>query len=692
MFNQKIIDMRIKFFLLLWLFINVSFLSAQTVSELEAKEVAMRVLQSDEVVLAGQLADEEGSPTLYLFNAKKGYVVVAADKCVPPILAYSYEGDFVWDNPAPAVMMWLESYSRQIADARKHNLAPHTAWSSVGTKDSINSIRNEVKPFLTSKWGQGRSYNYYCPMDKGGENGRCVTGCVATALAQIIYYYRFPTSGVGNYSYEDENYGTISANFEEAFYDYDRMNDVPFGINTAISRLMKDCGVACDLVYGAGATGMYNHKAAYALRTHFKYDANTEYIFRDSVSLNWDSLLVTKLEEKIPLYYAGWSVPNISGHAFVCDGYQQMNDTSYYYHFNFGWDGYYDGYFYIDNLRPGGSNFNLAQELIVAYPDTINYSYQPNYVLSGSHTFVAESGSFEDGSGPFHDCLPNLDYDWFIRPQLDNVTQINLNLYFDLGMGDSLCIYSPSLALPIIFTDTIGSCSLSIMDTEVDVHLQTDSVTTGVKGVFVSYAAIFPEYCTNALLVTSPSGTITDRSGDDHYQNLTYCKTYLSIGGHTAIHIDFTEFDLEAGKDFLYVYNNKGPDTLIMALTGALETTSYTFNTNRLIFVFVTDEENYGSGFSFDYYAGMASVDDDLTLHASLYPNPTKGEVIIELEDMPSSQTFCQIYDVYGKMLRSCSLEHLSTTLSVSDLAQGVYLFQIKNRDKSWVQKVVIAR
>lgn len=96
---------------------------------------------------------------------------------------------------------------------------------------------------------------------------------------------------------------------------------------------------------------MYNHKAAYAFRTYFKYAPETQYVFRDSTNMNWDSLLVAHLDRKMPLYYAGWSVPNVNGHAFVCDGYQGTG----YYHFNFGWGGSYNGYYYTQNLTPGGT-------------------------------------------------------------------------------------------------------------------------------------------------------------------------------------------------------------------------------------------------------------------------------------------------------------------------------------------------
>jgi hypothetical protein len=114
----------------------------------------------------------------------------------------------------------------------------------------------------------------------------------------------------------------------------------------------------------------------------------------------------------MPLYYAGWSVPNINGHAFVCDGYQNGD----YFHFNFGWSGSDNGYYYLDNLTPGGNNFNLAQELIInIYPDTVNYTYPP--YCSGSTSLTYKQGSFTDGSGPARDYLQGTDCSWLINPQ-----------------------------------------------------------------------------------------------------------------------------------------------------------------------------------------------------------------------------------------------------------------------------------
>ena len=104
-----------------------------------------------------------------------------------------------------------------------------------------------MAPLLTSQWGQGVNYNYYCPKDEDGTNGRCVTGCVATAMAQLIYYFRFPDTGMASYSYTHDTYGTLSANFGQTKYDYDAMTDKPDQINLPMSLLIHHCGVAVDI-------------------------------------------------------------------------------------------------------------------------------------------------------------------------------------------------------------------------------------------------------------------------------------------------------------------------------------------------------------------------------------------------------------------------------------------------------------
>ncbi|MDR1183092.1 MAG: C10 family peptidase, partial [Bacteroidales bacterium] len=322
----------------------------------------------------------EGQDTLfYIFNADKGFVVVSGEKKAIPILAYSTENNYNAENIIPPVQMWMNYYQRQLTELRQDETSQQSvsvanSWKELATpfKQHKNTTGSSATPLLlTSRWGQGKLYNYYCPKDEKGlnSNKRAVTGCVATAMAQLMYYFRFPQSGTGSYSYTHKVYGELAADFENARYDYSSMPDRPTNINPDISLLMYHCGVAVDMEYGPDASGMYNHKAADVLKRHFKFSQQTQYVYRDKTTLDWDSLIVTHIDNRIPLYYAGWSVPDTNGHAFICDAYQIDTNGNHYYHFNFGWDGSSDGYFYTDSLSPGGNNFNLAQELIInAYP------------------------------------------------------------------------------------------------------------------------------------------------------------------------------------------------------------------------------------------------------------------------------------------------------------------------------------
>jgi len=309
----------------------------------------------------------------YAINFEEGFVLIAGTANVWPVLAYSTEGHFTAPVNETNVKAWLSQYEKQIEHAVKTNAQPteeiKAAWDKY-SNDNFTSVKptvtEGVAPLLTSKWNQGIFYNELCPPDPAGPGGRTYAGCVATAMGQVLYYFRYPETGSGYYSYYHPDYDTISADFENTTYKWNEMVNQLAGSNTAVAELLFHLGVSVDMVYGPDGSGMYNHKAAYSLRTHFKYAPETQYVFRDSTTMDWDSLLVTHLNQRIPMYYAGWSQPHIYGHAFVVDGYQGDG----FYHFNWGWGGSFDGYFYTNELTPGGSNFNLAQELIInCYPD-----------------------------------------------------------------------------------------------------------------------------------------------------------------------------------------------------------------------------------------------------------------------------------------------------------------------------------
>jgi len=667
---------------------------AQTVSAEEAMQVAQNFFGKSQksAVHCAKVAKQGNDTLLYVFNADKGFVVVSATKKTIPVLAYSEEGTFDEQDVIPPVAMWLNSYQNQIAKLKNEeanaNLRAEKSWKQLleGGKTQ-KSNDEEIKPFLRSRWGQGKMYNYYCPKDdSSSNNGRAVTGCVATALAQLMYYFRFPDTGTGSYSYQHNKYGTLSANFASAKYDYAAMCDVPTAPNAAIGLLMHHCGIAVDMVYGPNSSGMYNWSAADALKNYFKYSPQTQYVFRDSTKLDWDSLIISHLERKIPLYYAGWTEPTINGHAFICDGYRKDAQDNYYYHFDFGWDGYANGYFYTDTLIVAGSNFNLAQELIInAYPDTLKYTYPQPYTLSGRDTLTEEAGSFTDGSGIFKHNTANRDFTWVILPNADVINRIRFSIHYQLSENDTLFIETTGTGTPnYILTDTAASLSLNVNGRKIIVRLKTSSGDDN-SGIFhASYACEFPVYCS---FETKPqaTGTLSDGSGNNKYNNMLSCEKRIIPGGnYSAITIHFTKFETEKDKDFLYIYDfSKKPKELLLTLSGNFKDSSYTFNTKSLSFLFETDERNAFDGWELNYTAGYANVGTNnyelrITNYA-VYPNPTNGQFKITNYELREN-TVIELYDIYGRNLTPLTSHSSPLILDISHLANGMYFLKIDGK------------
>ena len=219
------------------------------------------------------------SPALYVFEQPKqgGFVIASADERAYPILGYNENGTFREDSLPCCLKFILEEYGKQIAEARKQNLPRHT-------EKTENESWKNIEPLLTSAWDQRTPFNNLCPIDKY-TGKRCVTGCVATAMAQIMYYWKWPERGVGSHSYQTDNVeGTLTANFGETTYRWDLMKDRYDYQNgyddpeNAVATLMYHCGVALNMGYSSSGSG-----AGYivkALKNYFNY-SNAIYVIQD---------------------------------------------------------------------------------------------------------------------------------------------------------------------------------------------------------------------------------------------------------------------------------------------------------------------------------------------------------------------------------------------------------------------------
>ncbi|MDR0604908.1 MAG: C10 family peptidase, partial [Bacteroidales bacterium] len=516
-------------------------IQAQSVSFAEAEQIAQHFFGKVHKSMQNSVSvSVEGQDTLlYVFNANNGFVVISGEKKAVPILAYSYESNYDAEHVIPPVQMWMNSYHKQLLALRQdatqqQSISVSKAWKELQTPPKIHkNTPPPPTPLLTSKWGQGELYNFYCPKDEEStSNKRAVTGCVATAMAQLMYYFRYPEKGTGENSYKHDIYDTLSADFSQTTYNYNAMLDDPQEKNLAASLLTYHCGIAVNMNYGAHASSALSATAARALKKHFGYspktqlvhrqgsnDWDTSYIPWDSSYSKWDSLIIDNLDRRIPLYYAGTDTAEYVGHAFVCDAYQVDSNGNYFYHFNFGWDGHQDGYFYTNPLLGTSMAYHVWQDIIInAFPDTANFNYPIQPPLTGNTLLTAEAGSFTDGT--IYDCPPNMDYTWIIQPDVDDITRIQFKVRYNLAEGDTLFVTSPKGKINTAFTNNTLTFNAEVEDTEITVRLKTTNDTLFSGGFSANYVTTYPKYCIGGIReYFSKQGSFGDGSGNSRYNN-----------------------------------------------------------------------------------------------------------------------------------------------------------------------------
>ena len=359
-----------------------------------AQTAGKNFLLSKSIPIDGfQLAETktiDGQTLYYIFNTgSKGFVIVTADDNAIPILGYSNESawtsfiDTVYGNN---VRSWMESYEKQILDVKTNNI-PATEeitsqWQILLSGQAPKGTTTVVPPLLTTTWGQGWPYNSMCPTDPSGPGGHAWVGCVGTAMAQILKFWNGPTVGLGSFGYQSGSYPYTGANFNTS-YNWPAMPNSTVTVNTNISTIMYHTSVSVMSQWGAGGTSVTyssdEDPMTRAFKNYFKMSSSTmRYIMSsDYSSTQWDTYLQTELLAGRPIYYRG---DGSFGHAWVCDGVDNAN----MYHFNFGWDGTYNGYYSLGNINPGGNTLTNNQHAIIGIKPNDGSTLTTNTTWSGT--------------------------------------------------------------------------------------------------------------------------------------------------------------------------------------------------------------------------------------------------------------------------------------------------------------------
>ena len=369
----------------------------------------------------------------YVFNAPSGFVMVAANDCVRPILGYSLTHTFLVDGMPSNLRSWLDGCERTLAELTGGKTGEEKQGSSTGhtNKDVATEwqqllggvapqpvLNTAVSPLLTTTWNQRPLYNDMCPYDSVfGQNA--VTGCVATATAQIMKYWNHPATGYGSHSYVAQNshisYGVLWANFGNTSYDWSNMPNALTSVSSpteidAVALLMYHVGVAVEMRYNVGFEGgssSYNHSYYYpsamsALVDYFKYAPDIAVVSPGCYdATTYSALLRAELDQQRPILYDGRDPSG--GHSFVCDGYDDNN----MFHFNWGWGGNCDGYYAIGALNPapGGTGGNATYTFNISNSAMLGIRPNTSFGTGGTvtvSTIDGAAGCSASGAGTYN--------------------------------------------------------------------------------------------------------------------------------------------------------------------------------------------------------------------------------------------------------------------------------------------------
>ena len=577
-----------------------------------------------------------GVPVYYVFHmSPAGFVIVPAEDALAPVIGYSLDGHFEAENQPPNVQWWFRQYKDQVIYARENSLQAEmkTAekWDHYLDEDfgylPEKSAGREVAPLLTTLWHQVWPYNYYCPqIPTGGSGGRAIAGCHSTALAQILYYWRWPDHGQGYTEYTpafNPQYGLQIADYENTFYLYDEMVDAPQSLNTAIAELTYHCAVNFHTNFTPGLSFVdsifiLDHQGALdSTSFHFKL-LPAVFHYRDSMPVeNWKSLMFSMLDASAPIFYAGYDDYPLTGHFFVCDGYQDEE----YFHFNMGWSGSDNGYYMIDSILDFNSNQFMSSILV---PDTIQFSY-PSYA-SGSDTLVNSVGSITDGSGPIHNYLNNTHASWLIDPQneMDSVTNIvitfnRFNLYDD---NDRVFVYDGADTTAPLLAELSGNNlppPITSTGNKVFVEFITGEENTG-EGFYLNYKTNRPVWCSGMTHVTATAATFDDGSGSFYYNNNTTCLWMVNPGTGQPLTIHFNYFDTEEGMDILQIHDPVS-QTVLAELSGYYETPPepVTSPSGRFFLAFSSNDAIRAKGWEIWYDVTACNDEEEFKVQSSKF-------------------------------------------------------------------------
>ncbi len=655
------------------------------------------------------LKTNAGEDFIYVMNMEpKGFILVSGDNIFRPVLGYGFDE---FHNPEVKnhnfyswTRSYIEEYEYCLENGLEANAKFESDWEKYNTTDASNLTVNDrnlnvVEPILTNIWNQDYPYNILCPEDEDGPGGHVYAGCVATAMSMIMYHYKYPEVGSGSHTHYMPQYGSMTANYGETYYQWDAMTDNAVGYSDetlfAIGQIQYHCGISVDMNYSPDGSGSYSWKVPNAIKTYFNYDQSADHQERGEVA-SWDAwrdVIYEQLDAAHPLYYSGQS--DDGGHAFCCDGY----DDNEMFHFNFGWGSSSNGFYVLTGSDDAVGGFDSYQAVVKNFFPATDSNYP--YHCSGAKDLAYGSGTIGDGSGPIETYQNNADCSWLIKPvtEFDSVQSIKIEfMEMDLESGaDMVTIYNGATT----DAEVVGTYSgtdipdiITIDNDHVLVTFESDGNDASNQGFRLEYKTVKPSFCGSMTEFTDASGTFGDGSEDKNYVNSTICQFKIAPEGASTIELNFTEFNLGDQGDLIEVYQ-VNPTQQIAVFKGGDTPTQVVGATGEMILIFKTDSYNVDQGFEVEYSSDVVSVGNiDIFNDLRIYPNPANTQIEVSFNLENANNADLQIMDLTGKVVYSTKIESVDSRfynqIQVSEFSKGVYFMNILTEKGSIREKIIV--
>ncbi|MBO4488271.1 MAG: C10 family peptidase [Bacteroidales bacterium] len=699
-----------------------------------------------------------GDPVFYRFQiGDKGFMIVSATDQATPVLAYSLESNFKAGTGAD---LYCTQYKNELTYLIEHpsvTSSARTLWDHYTSENfTVSQAKGNpcVQPLVTTEWNQDTYYNAQCPYNPLSDldiDMRSYVGCVALSMSNILYYYRYPEHGYGAIyyipkEYDDETgeliytYPPQSVNFGNTHYNYNHMTDRLNAYNGEQAKLLYNCGVATRMGYGHDGSGTQSEYAMEALQSFFHYSPNAQFSSIVDVAPSsdltylWINQAINELNARRPLFFSGRNETD-GGHAWIVDGYTTITQdtvTDTYFHVNWGWGGYDNGFYLLTNQNTHSGNFNVSETntmMIKLMPDSAEIE-KP--AISDTR-ITASVGSISDGAGNMK-YAQNSNRRWVISSP--NATAYRFTFSkLKVKAGDKVNIYNGGTEASGIKQSYSGDCLMAACS-------DYSGVSGGVHGDFTgdalpnaltvtadsvlitftstansetdygfvlnyeatSYVSSSTACSSNTQMITTQTGTITDKPGnainnDNPYRPSQSCSWQIRPSGATGYVFSFSKFDLKAG-DFVDVYDYSSTTSPVLYRhfdinnTASLETDYYFLTASKLYVRFGSDNDQEGTGFELNYHTSQTGIEHFDNMEVSVYPNPANTFVNVSVTADEAQTIYATIVDMAGKTVATDQFNYNGGEqvfqIQTNNLSEGIYFLNLKSQNGQRTQKLII--